>query len=672
MHALRLRGPLANDPTARMLHFLLVAILFWIGFWTPILLPFSPTKALTATVFGLVLLQLLGAAALLRHGSFRKASLFYLACMWAHATTLVSLNGGIRSPAQIFYEALPISAAWLLGYQAALWTAGLSLISTLVFALLELSGVELHRYLPGTPLGVWAALGQATLISAIPVAHVLRSLQDHKTHLEELVQQRTADLVEARTHAESANQAKSIFLANMSHELRTPLNAILGFSEMVRTHADLSSRHRNDLAIVRSSGEYLLGLIDDVLDMSKIETSSITLEMTSFDLHAFLNESVEMMRQRAEAKNLELALEVCSRVPQFIRSDRRKLRQVMTNLIANAVKYTDEGRVLVRVDCIPGGNGQNVVLILDVEDTGIGIAQEDRARIFEPFVQAASIRTTKGAGLGLSISRNFVNLLGGKIEVESILGKGSCFHVEVPTQIIERPDEIHNDGTLRQVVALEPGQPDYRILIVEDEEQNALLLRSLLETAGFEVRVAASGNHAIDVFRTWRPHFIWMDVRLPVMGGLEATKQIRELDGAGDTKIVAVTGSAFASQRDEVLAAGLDDFVRKPYRPDEIFECMARHLNIRYVYGAEQEAANPDAPRVLRSEELAALPNALREQLESAVICLDGERIKVLITQISEKNASLGAGLAHLVEKLQYTPIFLALEHCKGSLNEAN
>jgi CheY-like chemotaxis protein len=453
--------------------------------------------------------------------------------------------------------------------------------------------------------------------------------------------------------------------------LRTPLNAILGFSAMVRADTDLSEQHRKDLAIVGSSGEHLLGLIDDVLDMGKIESGGIVAEIAPIDLHNLLNDTVNMLAESAQAKNLELLLEISSRVPPFVRSDAGKLRQVLTNLIGNALKYTDEGSVVVRVDARIGDNSQPLVLIFDVEDTGVGIAREDQARIFDPFVQAGSVRTSKGTGLGLAISQHFVQVLGGTILVESILGQGSRFRVEVPAQTASGFEVTSGDASVRRVVGLEPGSPDYRILIVEDQKANWLLLQRLLQSAGFPVKVAIDGAQAVEVFETWRPHFIWMDLRLPVFSGLEATRRIRQLEGGEKVKIVAVTASAFASQRDEVLSAGLDDFLRKPYRPGEMFDCMARHLGVRYVYATAPPATAGNLPAILRPEQLSALPAGLREELATAVLSLDRERIALGVSRVSEQDASLGSILVKLTDRLAYTPILDALDKCKRKLSKA-
>lgn len=523
-----------------------------------------------------------------------------------------------------------------------------------------------------------AAIGlvalQAFLIGALLVARRRsrrgqEELEKHQTHLENLVQERTAELVKARDQAVAANRSKSVFLATMSHELRTPLNAILGFSRMVLRDSALPEQHRRDLAIVGRSGENLLGLIDDVLDMAKIETGLIAVEIAPFDLHNLVDDTVNMLQERARARNLELLSDKTQRVARYVRSDPGKLRQVLTNLVGNALKYTDEGSVVLRVDARPGEGEGQLTLVFDVVDTGIGIAPEEQERVFEPFVQAEKGGARRGVGLGLAITRQFVKTLGGSIRMESAPGQGSHFHVEVPVQMAHGSEVA--PIRVEEVAGIEPGQPEYRVLIVEDQRESGLL-RRLLETAGFQARAAEDGGEAIEIFREWRPHFIWMDLSLPVNGGMEALRHIRELEGGREVKIAAVTASAFTSQRIAILAAGFDDFLRKPYRSREIFDCMARHLGVRYVYEPEVAAVTANVAAALRNEDLAALPATIRDELESAIVALDGQRIAALARRIEEQNPALGRAIAHLARRFAYTAIFDALENCKGHRNPAS
>jgi CheY-like chemotaxis protein len=356
-------------------------------------------------------------------------------------------------------------------------------------------------------------------------------------------------------------------------------------------------------------------------------------------------------------------------VPRFVRSDAGKLRQTLVNLIGNAVKYTERGSVTVRLDAKPFDDGRGILLMIEVEDTGVGIALEDQARIFDAFVQAGTAYTQRGTGLGLSITRQFVQMVGGSISVRSRPGEGSRFRVEWPAEEAEESEVIAANDDHRLAVGLAPGQPEYRILIVEDKNENWMLLRRLLDEGGFQVRVAEDGAQGVEMFRSWQPHLIWMDLRLPVMGGLEAAREIRSLDGGRQVKIVALTASAFAQQREEVLAAGLDDFVRKPYRREEIFDCMARHLDLRYLY-REASGTPEDPAATLRTEALATLPQQLREELADSLVRGDSGPIAEVIDRVSKQNAQMGAALGRRAKRFAYTEMLNALEDCNGHLRE--
>jgi signal transduction histidine kinase/DNA-binding NarL/FixJ family response regulator len=667
--ALRLRGPLANDPTAQILNTLLVGVLCWGLFDICVIIPLHATNKLASTAqASCVALIFAIALVLLYRGSLRAASLVYLSGIWVLATIAIALTNGIHSPWVVFYVALPISSAWLLGYRPALVAAGICLITALSMAVLELNGVPMPRYLPGKPLGIFASIVVAMIIAAVPVARILQiykqalaGLREHHEHLEELVENRTAELVIARDEAQAANQAKSVFLANMSHELRTPLNAILGFSNlMMRDDANLSEAHRKDLEIVNRSGEHLLSLIDDVLDMSKIDAGRTEVAHTDVDLRELMRGVSDMIRMRAEEKGLQLVCRQSRGCPNRVRTDGAKLRQVLVNLVGNAVKYTNQGSVTLRLDTDETDCPRHLLLRFEVEDTGIGIAHEDQELVFEPFVQLAKETTQTGTGLGLAITKKFVELMGGTIWVESKPGQGSLFRVHVPVERAVEPKDLVPEGAERSVIGLAPGQPAYRILVVEDRRENWLLLQRLLEEVGFLVRVAENGSEAVEMFRTWRPCLIWMDVRLPIMNGLEAARRIRALEGGRDVKIVALTASAFTEQRQEVLDGGLDDFVRKPYQPREIFECMARQISVQFLYRDDLASAAEPAFD-LRPEAFATLSPELRGQLDEALIALDVRRIGELVARVSEQDPALGSALAHCADRFAFTPILSAI-----------
>jgi PAS domain S-box-containing protein len=485
-------------------------------------------------------------------------------------------------------------------------------------------------------------------------------LRRNKDRLEETVLERTAELLLARDAAEAANKAKSVFLSNMSHELRTPLNAILGFSNMMRREPQLTESQRENLDIINRSGEHLLALINDVLEMAKIEAGRVQAVIAPFDLGAMVRDVVDMMQLRAEEKGLWLLLDQSSAFPLYIKGDEARLRQVLVNLVGNAVKFTERGGVAIRL-----GVKQNARrhLVMEVEDTGPGVKLEEQKHLFQPFVQLAETGAQKGTGLGLAISRQFVRLMGGSIGVESTVGKGSIFRIELPVELADETSAAVRRGPAQagEVVGLAPGQPAYRILIAEDDRENQLLLIRLMSNIGLEVKAADNGEQCVKLFQEWRPHLIWMDRRMPVVDGMEATRRIRQLPGGEAVKIVAVTASAFLEQRQELLDAGMDDVVRKPYRFHEIYDCLPKQLGIKYVYQAASPALVETAHIVLTPAMLAMLPAATREELKAALKSLRSERISAVIRQAGDVDAELGRALSRLAENLDYPAILDAL-----------
>ncbi len=415
-----------------------------------------------------------------------------------------------------------------------------------------------------------------------------RSLREEKERTERAL----AEAEEHERRAEAASQAKSTFLANMSHELRTPLNAVLGFNQLLERDAAITGESREGLGIIQRSGEHLLGLINDVLSISKIEAGRLTLDARPFDLHELLESVVAMVRVRAEAKegkDLEVLYESAG-VPRGVRGDDLKLRQVLVNLLGNAVKFTERGHVLLRARWAAGR------AVLEVEDTGPGIASEQVAKLFAPFVQTESGRKAReGTGLGLVISRQIARLMDGDITVASTPGRGTTFRLDValPEAVLEKAPERG------RVVGLAEGQEAPRILVVDDENENRLLLTRLLRSVGFSVSEAANGALAIEEWRAFRPHAVFMDMRMPVMDGVEATRHIRAEEAGsprseGRTVILALTASVFEHERAEILDSGSDDFLMKPFRVETVLDKLAAHLGVRYRH-ATVEPASPGA-----------------------------------------------------------------------------
>lgn len=529
----------------------------------------------------------------------------------------------------------------------------------------------LGRRQDGTVFPLYLAVSEITVGGHKRFTGILRDISAQKA-LE-------ASLIAAREVAEAANQAKSNFLASMSHELRTPLNAILGFSQILCNESNITAAQRKTLDLINRSGENLLNLINDVLDMSKIEAGGLSLNNSHFDLAAMASDVVELMRARAQVKHLQLRLEQSIPFVPVICADEAKLRQCLINLIGNAIKFTYQGEIVLRLQIQPSLDvdaGRDAIatpltLHLEVQDSGVGISPEDQQCVFQPFVQVGPQNTQKGTGLGLSITDKLVQCMQGQLQLQSALGQGSIFRISIPvTHVQEMVDSLpaHRSQPAK-VCRVAPGQPDYRILIVEDQMENWLLLQQLLEGVGLSVRVVENGSLAVAEFSLWQPHFIWMDIRMPVMDGIEATRIIRSLDGGRQVKIAAVSASAMADESAAIMAAGMDDFVRKPYRPDEIYSCMARQLGVQFIYAtvAPETPASLAAETSLQPSDFCDVPAEIRARLRLAALELDPDKLAASLVLLAPLHPELAASIERITQAFRYDELLQLLSETTPS-----
>lgn len=410
-----------------------------------------------------------------------------------------------------------------------------------------------------------------------------------------------AELAKARDQAMAANQAKSTFLANMSHELRTPLNGILGYAQILNKDRQLNEQQKTGIGIIQRSGDYLLTLISDILDLSKIEAGKLEIFPAEFHLKPFLNSLAELFKMRAQQKEIEFIYKFSDNLPIGVSGDEKRLRQIVINLLGNAIKFTKQGQVSFTVEYYDNK------FIFKIIDSGIGIAKEELENIFLPFQQAGDKNSKEqGTGLGLSITKKLIDRMGGKLHVDSVLGQGSTFWIELELPIISTMVEETKSIDTPQVIGYKSSEKSLQILIVDDNWENRAILQNMLEPLGFKTMNAVNGIEGVKFAAEHKPDLILMDLVMPEMNGFDATAEIRKT--LKDIPIIAASASVFEEHRQLSLDVGCNHFLDKPIRESELLDVLKLFLNVEWVYEELQDInieATEEQPLVMLSTEQA-------------------------------------------------------------------
>lgn len=453
------------------------------------------------------------------------------------------------------------------------------------------------------------------------------------------------------SEAEIANKSKSAFLANMSHEIRTPLNAIIGFSQLMNRDKFLTESQKEYNVSIIKAGEHLLNLINDILELSKVEAGRVVVNPTNVDLHALFEDLQMLFKERAQAKHLQFICEIAEDLPRYVYIDEGKLRQIFVNLIGNAIKFTEEGGIAVRTRTEVIDDETNR-LTVEIQDSGPGIPENELDKLFKHFEQTSSgINKGSGTGLGLALSRELAIIMGGDIVVTSELGKGSVFTFQVEVKQ-GNPDAIEKN-TSKRVIGIEKQKEAYRILVVDDKDENLRVAIDLLTLVGFKTCEATNGVEAIEKFEQWNPHLILMDMRMPVMDGYEATRKIKLTEKGKQTPIVALTASAFEDERKKIESLGMRGYIRKPFRENELFGTLSKILDLQYIYEDDVQTQVQNDGGLIASE-IIQLPPSLVAQMKDALAVADLDLFIELAGMINAENTELAQKLLALAKNYDY------------------
>jgi len=526
------------------------------------------------------------------------------------ADFMEQINANTRST--ILLCVLALLLATLLGILASRW------ITNPIFRLSRASRAiargQLDQKVEVNSIDELEILAQSFNLMALQLRESFTALEKTNSELENRVEERTSELKEAKVAADTANEAKSQFLANMSHELRTPLNGILGYAQIMERDKSTSPKQKDSIQIIHQCGSHLLTLINDILDLSKIEASRMELYSSNFNFPSFLIGVVDICRIRAEQKEITFNYQVLNQLPNGVNADEKRLRQVLINLLGNAIKFTEKGGVIFKVGVISEGEDSDQSLLtkirFHIQDTGVGMAPEQLEKIFLPFEQVGnSEQKAEGTGLGLAIAHKIVQMMGGEIKVESIFGQGSIFYFDLE---LNQLSEYIEESSINNSINLTGFKGNKnKILLVDDRLENRGFIRKLLEPLGFQIMEACNGHDGLDKAAEFKPDLIITDLVMPVMDGFEMSRRFRKSSEFKDVILIASSASVFNLDRQNSHEAGCNEFLAKPIQVEELLEVLQFYLQIEWIY---------DQPTDLENEQQAGFTNLLNLQSVEFVI----------------------------------------------------